>query len=268
MPRSIWNGSISFGLVNIPVKVYTATKSKEISFTTLDKEGHPIKYKRWCPICNREVPWNEVKKGYKISKDKYVIIEKSDLEKIKLKTTKTIDIVEFVDASQIDPLFYQKAYYVVPDETGKKAYALFVEALRLSNKVAIGKVVMKNKEYLVALRAYKKGLVMHVLHYIGEVKDIEELEEIKHLVPIREEELKLAQALIEKLTQKEFDISKFKDSYTEALKKLIKAKAEGKEIAEVKEIEKVEEEKSLLEALKASVEAIKKKKKKKIEVKT
>jgi len=265
MPKSIWNGSISFGLVNIPVKVYTATVSKEISFKSLDKEGHPIHYKRWCPICNREVEWNEIKKGYKISKDKYVIIEKSDLEKIRLKTTKAIEIIEFVDASQIDPLFYEKAYYVVPEETGKKAYVLFVEALRLTNKVAIGKVVMKNKEYLVALRAYKKGLVMHVLHYIGEVKNIEELEEIKHLVPVREEELKLAQALIQKLTEKEFDISKFKDSYTEALKKLIKAKVEGKEIVEVEEEKKEEKEKSLVEALKASVEIASKKKKKKVE---
>ncbi|MEM5802052.1 MAG: Ku protein [Candidatus Aenigmatarchaeota archaeon] len=259
MPRSIWKGSISFGLVNIPIKVYPAAQSKQLSFHTLCKEGHPLEYKRWCPVERREVKWDEVKKGYKIG-DKYIILEKEDLKKIELKTTKTIDIVEFVDAPQIDPIYIEKSYYVVPEETGVKAYSLFVEALSLQNKIAIGKVVMREKEYLVALRAYKKGLVMHVLHYLGEIKPIEELEELKNVVVVKGEELKLAQVLIEKLTEEKFDIGKFTDTYTEALKKLIKTKAEGK-VFKIEE-RPVEEAKSLMEALKISVETVERKKKK------
>jgi len=258
--RAIWNDSISFGLVNIPIKIYKAAESRIISFNNLHKEcGTPLVYKRWCPKCQKEVAHEDIEKGYKITKEKYVVISKEDIEKLKLKTTKMIEIQEFVDASQIDPIYLEKSYYVVPEETGVKAYSLFVEALRVSNKVAIGKVVMRNKEYLVALRAFKKGLVMHILHYLGEVKDVEEFSELKHLVTIKEEELKLAQALISKLTEKEFDLSKFKDNYTEALMKLIKAKAEGKEI-KVEEAPR-EEVKGLMEALKASVEAVEKKKK-------
>jgi DNA end-binding protein Ku len=259
MTRAIWTGSISFGLVNIPIRVYSATESRVISFNNLHKEcGTPLVYKRWCPKCEKEVAYEDIEKGYKITKEKYVVIKKEDLEKLRLKTTKAIEIQEFVDASQIDPIFLEKSYYIVPEETGIKAYSLFVEALRIANKVAIGKVVMRNKEYLVALRAFKKGLVMHILHYIGEVKNIEELSELKNLVTVKEEELKLAQALISKLTEQEFDVSKFKDTYTEELMKLIKAKAEGKEV-EIKE-EKVPETKELVEALKASIESVKKKK--------
>ncbi|MEM7825417.1 MAG: Ku protein [Candidatus Aenigmatarchaeota archaeon] len=260
MPRAIFSGSISFGLVNIPIKVYPAAETRMISFNNLHKEcGTPLVYKRWCPKCQKEVTWQDIEKGYKITKEKYIVVTKEDIEKLRLKTTKVIEIQEFVDASQIDPIFLEKSYYVAPEETGVKAYSLFVEALRVTNKVAIGKVVMRNKEYLVAIRAFKKGLAMHILHYIGEVKEIEELSELKNLVTVKEEELKLAQALISKLTESEFDISKFKDNYTEELMKLIKAKAEGKEI-EVKEAP-VEEAKDLMEALKASVESVKKKKK-------
>ena len=260
MPKAVWKGSISFGLVNIPVKVYSAVSGKGISFTMLcSKCGTPIKYKRWCPKCEREVPWNEIEKGVKISKDKYVVVEKGELERLKLKTTKAIEIVEFVDISQIDPILYQTSYYVVPEETGVKAYSLFVEALRVSGKVAIGRVVMKNKEYVVALRPYKKGIVMHVLHYLGEVREIEELEELRGLVTIREEELKLARALIEQLTSKELRLEAFKDSYAEAIRKLVKAKLEGKEV-EVEREEEAELARDLMEALKASVEVTKKKK--------
>ena len=261
MPRAIWKGSISFGLVNIPIKIYSATKPKEVEFHMVcGKCGTPLQYKRWCPTCKKEVAWNEIKRGFKVSKDKWVIIEKEELEKIKLPTTKTIEIQHFVDAAQIDPIHYQKSYFIVPDEAGLKAYSLFVEALRIANKAAIGRVVLKNKEYLVALRPFKKGLVMHVLYYLGEVRDIDKLPELERLVVVSKEELELAKALISKLTESEFDLSKFKDRYAEALKKLIKAKIEGKEFV-TKAKEEVKEAKSLMEALKASVEALKKKKK-------
>jgi len=221
--------------------------------------GSQLLFRRWCPKCQKEVSWDETERGYKISEDKWIIIKKEDLERIKIPTTKIIEIKEFIDVSQIDPIFFEKPYYIVPQETGVKAYSLFVEALRLANKAALGKVVMRNKEYLVALRAFKKGIVMHVLYYLGEVREIEELSELKNLVVVSKEELELARMLIQKLTESEFDPKKFKDAYTEALMELIKAKAEGKSV-EVKE-EKVEKAKELMEALKASVETVKKKKK-------
>ncbi len=258
--RAIWKGAISFGLVTIPIKVYPAIKKEKISFTSLCPHcKQPIKHKRWCPHCNKEVGYEELLKGYKIAKDKYVILTKKDLEGIKLKTTKCIEIYEFVDLNQIDPIYFETAYYIVPDELGIKAYSLFAEALRLSNKAAIGKVVMRNKEYVVLLRAYKKGIAMHILHYLGEVRNIEELEEIKGLVTLTEQEINLALALIEKMSSKELDLSRYKDRYTEMLKELIQAKIKGEEL--VKEEEKEEAKAAdLMDALKQSIQIIEKKK--------
>ncbi|MEM5879245.1 MAG: Ku protein [Candidatus Aenigmatarchaeota archaeon] len=260
MPRAIFTGAISFGLVFIPIRIYTAAEGKEIEFHNLCPDClSPLEYKRWCPKCQKEVAWQDIKKGFKISKERWVVLEKEEIEKLKLPSTKALEIQSFIDVSQIDPIFFQKAYYVVPEEGGEKPYSLLVEALRLANKAAIGKVVLKNKEYLVCLRPFKKGLVMHLLYFLREIKEIEELPELKNLVVVSKEELELAKALISKLTEEGFDASKFKDEYTEKLKELIKAKAEGKEI-EVKAEERVAEAKSLMEALKASVEQAKKKK--------
>lgn len=260
MPRAIFTGAISFGLVHIPIKIYTATESKEIEFHNLCPDCFsPLEYKRWCPKCQKEVAWQDIKKGFKISKERWVVLEKEEIEKLKLPSTKNLEIQSFIDVSQIDPIFFQKAYYVVPEQGGEKPYSLLVEALRLANKAAIGKIVLKNKEYLVCLRSFKKGLVMHLLYFLGEIKEIEELPELKSLVVVSKEELELAKTLIEKLTEEGFDASKFKDEYTEKLKELIKAKAEGKEV-EMKAEERVAEAKSLMEALKASIEQAKKKK--------
>jgi len=261
MAHAIWSGSISFGLVNIPIKIYTATEPKEIEFHNLCGTcGTPIRYKRWCPNCNKEVAWNEIKKGFKISKERWIVLEKEEIEKIKLPTTKTIDIQQFVDVSQIDPIYFEKSYYVVPEETGVKPYSVFVEALRISNKAAIGKVVMRDKEYLVCLRPFRNGLVMHVLFFLSEVKDIQKLKELENLIVVTNEELELARALINSLTKEEFDPKKFKDQYTEALKQLIKAKAEGREF-EVKAEEKAEKAEELISALKKSLEKVKEKEK-------
>src|ERR1041385_8487375 len=145
--RSIWEGSISFGLVNIPVQVFSATQKEEFtSFNQLDDKGHRIKYKKWCPIEEREVPYSELKKGYQISKDNYAVIEKEDLDKIKLKKTKSIDVKEFIDSKDFDPLLIEKSYYVAPEKNKKtgaidKAYTLFARVINETNKIAIGKVV-------------------------------------------------------------------------------------------------------------------------------
>jgi DNA end-binding protein Ku len=258
--RAIWSGVLSFGLVSIPCKVYAATEARALEFHNLCPTCHtPLKYRRWCPSCEQEVAWTDLKKGYKIAKEQWVILEKADLERVRLPTTKAIEISQFVDATRVDPIYFQKTYYVAPQEAGIKAYSLFVEALRVAGKAAIGKFVLRNKEQVVLLRPFKRGLAMHVLFYQSEIRDIEQLEELKRLVVVSEDELKLARALIEGLTRKEFDPTAFTDAYTEALKQLIQAKAAGKSY-EVRPEKVAVEAKTLMEALRASVEKVKKKK--------
>ena len=182
--RSIWKGSISFGLVNIPVKLHSTTdSSKDFSFNQLDDKGHRIQYKKWCSVEDKEIPGSEIKKGYQISKDNYVVVEKEDLEKIKIKTTQSIDIKEFIDSKDFDPILIEKSYYVAPEKSKKngiidKAYTLFAKVISETNKIAIGKVVLKDREHLVALRAYQRGIVMDQLRYIDEIKPVDEVEDI------------------------------------------------------------------------------------------
>ena len=260
--RAIWKGNIVFGLVSIPIKIYTATEERVIELHNLHSVCHtPLEQKRWCPKCQKEVPWSEVEKGFKLSKDKWVIIKKEEIEKLKPPSSKNLEIAYFVDVNQIDPIYFQKSYYLVPDEGGSKPYSLFVEALRIANKAAIGRLTLRNKEYVVALRAYKKGLVAHVLYYKNEIRDINELPELKNLIVVSKEELDLAKVLISQLTKESFSIDEFKDRYTEALKKLIQSKVEGKEFSLKEEETTTKEAKNLMEALKASIEAVKKKKK-------
>ncbi len=276
--RSIWKGSISFGLVNIPIKLYTTTDYNDgYSFNQIDQEGHKIQYKKWCPIEQREVPYSEIKKGYEISKDKYILIEKEDLERIKAITTKTIDIKEFIDTKEFDPILIEKSYYVAPDNSNDshrnskskkkfinsssiKAYNLFINTIRETDKIAIGKVVLKDKEHLVALRSYQKGLIMHQLMYQEEIKPINEIEGMPGSEnsipppPVDEREIELGKILVDNLTNKEFNASLYFDNYAKQLEELISAKAEGKiYTSEEKEIE-ADVGDNLLEALKASVQ--------------
>ena len=255
--RSIWKGSISFGLVNIPIKLYSAAEEKTFSFNQLCQKGHRIQYKRWCPIEDTEVPYQQIQKGYEIAKDNYVLLEKQELENIKLKTTRTIDIKEFVDAKELDPIFVQKSYYVAPDnKTPDKAYLLLVNILKNTDKVAIGKVVLREREQLVALRAFQRGIIMHVLHYLDEIRPMDEIKEISasatNKIKLEEQELALGKMLVEQLESNRFDISNYSDAYTNELEKLIKAKSQGK-VHVVEEEEPKETTKDLLEALKASI---------------
>jgi DNA end-binding protein Ku len=266
--RTIWKGSISFGLVNIPVQVFVATQKDEFSsFNQLDEKGHKIKYKKWCPIEEREIPWSEIKKGYEITKNNYVVLEKEDLENIKLKTTHTIEINEFIDSEEFDPLFIEKTYYIGPD-TGmtkkkkntspatSKAYSLFVKILNETNKVAIGKVVLRDKEHLVALRSYQRGLIMHQLKYLDEIKPMDEVEPTSSVQQpkVEDKELSLGKTLVANLTSEQFDIGKYSDTYSEEVKKLIEAKSKGQKVTIGKEEDKAEDTTDLLEALKASID--------------
>ena len=256
--RSIWKGSISFGLVNIPIKLYSATEDRVFSFNQLCKNGHRIQYKRWCPVEEREVTYEEIKKGYEISADNYVMIEKSELQSIKIKTTKTIDIKEFVGAEKLDPIFIEKSYYVGPDsKTVDKAYALLVNILKSTNKVAIGKVVLRDREQMVGLRAYQRGIVMHTLHYLDEIRPIDEIKEMSDAAStktkLEPQEMDLGKALVQQLTSENLDLGEYSDAYSKQVEELIDAKAKGKEIVASPALNAPETTKDLIAALKASV---------------
>ena len=276
--RSVWNGSISFGLVNIPVKLFTVLDSNnEYSFNQLDEKGHKIQYKKWCPIEEREIPFEEIRKGYRIAKDEYVIIEKEDLDNIKAITTKTIDIKEFIDLKDFDTILIEKSYYVSPSTDGSakkrrgkqkenlmsasnKAFRLFADSLKETNKIAIGKVVLKDREHLVAIRPYQRGLIMHQLMYQEEITPIDEIEGMPGsessgiLVPIDEKELELGKMLIGNLTNSEFDVTQYSDEYAKELEKLVTAKSKGITYKTEEKNDSADTSNDLIEALKASVQ--------------
>ena len=258
--RAIWKGSISFGLVNIPIQVFSATQKEEYtSFNQLCDKGHKIKYKKWCPVEEREVPWSEIKKGYEITKNDYVVLEKEEIDNIKLKTTNTVEVREFIESEEFDPIFIEKNYYVGPDagkkksETSIKAYALFVKILHETGKIAIGKVVLREKEQLVALRAYQRGLVMHQLWYLDEIRPMDEIGGLESLQKIDAKELSLGKALVDNLTTDKFDPGQYSDTYAKELEKIIEAKSKGEKVT-INEVEKkTEETTDIVEALKASL---------------
>jgi len=257
--RSMWKGSISFGLVNIPVKVYLATEDREFSFNQLCPNGHRIQCKRWCPVEEKEIGFNEIKKGYEVSKDSYIAIEKKDIDNIKLKTTNTIDVKEFIEAKDFDPILIERSYYVAPDTKRgavDKAYSLLVRVLSETNKIAVGKVIFKDKEHVVALRPYQRGIIMHMLHYLDEIRPVDEIEEMANIQKAgadNKEEISLGKLLVQNLSAKHFDMSKYSDSYAQELKNLIDAKAKGTTYNKPVAVEK-ENPKDLVAALKASLQ--------------
>src|ERR671914_1036886 len=258
--HAIWKGSISFGLVNIPIQVFSATQRENYtSFNQLCDKGHKIRYKKWCPVEEREVQWSEIKKGYEITKNNYIVIEKEDLDKIKLKTNNTIEVKEFIEADEFDPIFIEKNYYVGPDpgkkktEASTRAYSLLVKILHETGKIAIGKVVLREREQLVALRAYQRGLVMHQLKYLDEIRPMNEIGNLDSLQKIDSKELSLGKTLVDNLTIEKFDPDQYSDTYAKELEKLIEAKSKGQEIVPKQVEETLEETTDIIEALKASL---------------
>jgi DNA end-binding protein Ku len=259
--RSIWKGNISFGLVNIPIQVFSAVQREDYtSFDQLCEKGHRIKYKKWCPVEEREVPWSEIKKGYEVTKNNYVVLEKEEIDKIKLKSTKTIEIKEFIELEDFDPIFVEKNYYIGPDvgkkkvESAAKAYSLFVKVLKETKNIAIGKVVLREKEHLVALRAYQRGLVMHQLRYLDEIRPMDEIDGIDALQKIDAKELSLGKTLVDNLRSEKFDPGQYSDTYAKELEKLIEAKSKGQKVTIQEEEKEPEETTDILEALKASLQ--------------
>lgn len=254
MPRSIWNGVISFGMVSIPVKLYTATEDKDISFNLLHKEcGSKLKQLRWCPVHERAVEWSEIGRGYEYEKGEYVVMDDSDFEKLPLPSKHTVELSAFVDASQIDPIYYQRTYYLEPEEKGVKPYALLMKALKDKKLTGVAKIAIRNKEQLAAVRPMDGTLVLETLYYPDEIREVpSEISDAK----VSEKELKMAEALID-LLKDDFKPEEYKDEYREALEKLIEAKLEGQEISAPKAARPAKIT-DLMTALKASVEAAKK----------
>ena len=251
--RAIWSGAIGFGLVNIPIKLFSATESARLDLDMLDKKDHnKIQYKRVNAETGKEVAWGDIVKGYKYG-DEYVVLTDTDFEKASPEKSKTIAIEEFAEETMIDPSFFDTPYYIEPAKGGERAYALLREALKDTGKVAVGRFVMRSRENLCLLRAQDDMLVLMKLRFAEELRDTKELNLPSNRIEIKPAELKMAEALIDQLTPKKFDISKYKDTYDQELKKMIEAKAKGKKITTPKARAPKTKTVDLMEQLKASL---------------
>ena len=255
--RSIWTGAIGFGLVNIPIKMYSATETSSLDLDMLDKKDHaPIKYQRINEHSGKEVSWNNIVKGFKIGED-YVILDENDFEAAAAKKTKTIEILDFVKEAEISSLYFDTPYYLEPDKSGTRPYKLLLDALKKTKKVGVATYVMRNREALAILRPEGDVIVLNKIRFEQELRDTGELTLPKN-TEVKPAELKMAISLIDQLTSK-FDISKYKDTYTDQLMKVIKDKSKGKKV-KTPEMKVVHSKaKDLMEQLKASLDTKKKK---------
>jgi DNA end-binding protein Ku len=256
MPRAMWKGAISFGLVTIPVSVYPSTEEKTLRFNQLhDEDGGRIRMKRVCSVDGEEVGYEHIVKGYEYEKDRYVILTDEDFDKVPVESSRQIDIQQFVDLEEIDPMLYKKSYYLVPEETGAKAYALLREAMNKAGKVGIAKVSFRDKEHLAALRFSDEAFVLETMFWPDEIREAD-FGGVDVDAKIRDNELEMAQTLIDNLTS-DWDPTQYADDYREGLLGIVEAKINGQEI-EVVEPEPTAKVVDLMEALKASVAAAKK----------
>jgi len=233
MARAIWKGSISFGLVNIPIALYPATRWEELKFRLLRKSDlSPVNYKRVAEKDGKEVPWDQIVKGYEYEKGKYVVLKDEDFERVDLEATQTVDIQDFVDQEEIDPIFFYKPYYLEPQKGGDKAYVLLRDALKDSGKVGIAKVVIKTRQYLAGVKPEDGALVLELMHFADELADPGKLH-IPKKIEVGKREMNMAKSLIDSMSSK-WNPEKYKDDYREALMEVIEEKVEagGKEIEE------------------------------------
>ncbi|PYJ64826.1 MAG: Ku protein [Verrucomicrobia bacterium] len=233
MARAIWKGSISFGLVNIPIALYPATRREELKFRLLRKSDlSPVNYKRVAEKDGKEVSWDQIVKGYEYEKGKYVVLKEEDFERIDLEATQTVDIQDFVDQEEIDPMFFYKPYYLEPQKGGDKAYTLLRDALKDSNKVGIAKVVIKTRQYLAGVKPEDGTLVLELMHFADELADPGKLH-VPKKTEVGKREMNMAKSLIDSMSSK-WNPEKYKDDYREALMEVIEEKVEagGKEIEE------------------------------------
>ena len=254
-PRAIWSGTIAFGMVSIPVRLYTATESHDVHFHLLHKADNVrLKNIRWCPKHEKAIAWEDTVRGFEYAKGKYVPVTEDDLEHLPVKTIHTVDISDFVKLEEVDPIYFDKAYYLAPEETGVKAFTLLREALKETGRAAVAKVAIRDKENLCLVRPYEDVLSMETMLYANEIRSTEDV--AVDGTKVSPKELQMAVSLIENLSDT-FDPERYEDDYQVALNKVIKAKVEGAPLPEIAE-EKGAKVVDLMEALRASIEQTKK----------
>lgn len=255
--KVIWKGSIAFGLVNIPIQVYSATESAALGFTLLHETClTPLKYHRWCTSCEKEVTWDNTVKGIEKANGKYLVLTADAIKELRPEKTNTLSIVEFVPLETINVIYLHKHYYIAPTKQAENAYALFIQALKKENKVAIGRFVMRDKEYVALIQSYENYLLLTTLHYAYEVRGLEKTA-FKKAIKTNPKELSLAREFIEKLSVPAFDISLFKDTFAQEIKKLMKAKPKTKKTyAKAAKTVKVHKKETLVGNLQASLEQV------------
>lgn len=256
--HTMWKGSISFGLVNIPIKLHAATEDKDVSFRSLHKAcNSPIKYEKICPVCNTEVKTEDIVKAYEYTKGKFVVLTEEDFQSLKKEhEEKAVEIIDFVKIEQIDPIYFDRSYYMSPNEGGIKAYSLLRKALQDSEKVGLAKIVIRSKEQLAVIRVYQNTLVMETIHYPDEVRKVSDVPNVPQEDKVTKKEIDTAILLIDQLTT-EFDPTKYTDEYRTALLELIESKQEGKELVTATDKPIANNLTDLMAALQASIDRTK-----------
>jgi DNA end-binding protein Ku len=259
MAASVWSGYLTFGLISIPVRLFSGARSSGISFHQLHRDDLTrVKQQLICPVENKVLERSEIVKGYEYRKNEYVVVEPEEIKQIEPKTAKNMEILEFVKTSEVDPVYFDSSYYMMPEEAGRRPYALLTKALEASKYVGIAKLTMHNREYTVFLRPHEGGLMLHTMYYEEEVRKVEGFGAPD--VELKDAEVKVAHQLIEALAT-EWEPEKFKDDFQENLKNLIQTKLEGGEIAEVEKPKKIAPVVDLMAALKQSLAQMEGKKK-------
>ncbi|MBB6446418.1 non-homologous end joining protein Ku [Bacillus benzoevorans] len=256
--HTIWKGSISFGLVNIPIKLHSAVEDKDIKLRTLHKECHsPIKYEKVCPVCNVEVKPEQIVKAYEYTKGKFVVLDEDELEKLrKDKEEKAVEIIDFVKIEEIDPIYYDRSYFMSPGDNGAKAYSLLRKALSEAGKAGLAKIMIRSKEQMAVIRVYENTLVMETIHFPDEVRSALDVPNVPEENKITKKELDTAILLIDQLTT-EFEPEKYTDEYRSALMELIEAKRSGQEVVTAAQKEVKANVTDLMAALQASIDQTK-----------
>ncbi|MGA9946297.1 MAG: Ku protein [Candidatus Cybelea sp.] len=258
MAHAIWSGSINFGLVTIPVKLFTAVKTDELSFNMLHaKDEGRIKYERICSVDGRPVPWDEIVKGYEYEKGEYVLLTDDDFKKVNPEATQSVDILEFVELDKINPMYFDKPYYLEPTKQGRHAYALLRETLEHTNRVAVARVVVRTKEYIAAVKPIDGALVLELMHWASEIVSAESLE-IPSRENLPEKEIQMARMLVDTMSVDEFEPEKFTNNYHDELLTMIEARANGKELPKAKKAPVRAKVVNLMDVLAQSLEESKK----------
>ncbi|MEC2223198.1 MULTISPECIES: non-homologous end joining protein Ku [Heyndrickxia] len=256
--HTMWKGTISFGLVNIPIKLHAATEDKDIKLRSLHKKCHsPIRYEKVCPVCEEELDAKEIVKGYEIAKGKFVVLEEEELEELRKQTEeKAVEIMDFLDMREIDPVYFNRSYYMSPNEGGVKAYGLLRKALIESEKVGLARIVMRSKEQLAVIRVYENTLLMETIHYPDEVRKASDVPNVPQDDEVSKKEIETAILLIDQLTTS-FEPEKYTDEYRSNLMALIESKRTGKKLVTAKVKEPENNVTDLMAALQASIDRAK-----------